>query len=127
MANKREVIEIPGLSHNAPIPLGAKIGNLIYSSAISGRESEKSGLPDDPDLQAELLFRNIRAFMKKAGGTPDNIIHMTVFLKEEKHRESINKEWLKMFPNENDRPARHALTIDLRGKVLFQIELVAVL
>lgn len=127
MATKREVIEIPGLSHGAPIPMGAKIGGFVFSSAISGRDPETGALPEDPDRQAEVLFRNLRTFMKNAGGTPGHIAHMTVFLKEEKYRESINKEWLKMFPDEKDRPARHAVTADLRGHVLFQVEIVAVL
>lgn len=65
--------------------------------------------------------------MENAGGAPDNIAHMTVSLKEEKYRDSINKEWVKMFPDEKDRPARHAITADLRGHVLFQVEIVAVL
>ena len=52
---------------------------------------------------------------------------MTVFLRDEKYRDSINKAWLKMFPNEHNRPARHAVKADLRGEVLFQIEVTAVL
>ena len=46
--------------------------------------------------------------MEKAGGTTEDIGHMTVFLKEESYRDAINKEWLKMFPDEHNRPARHA-------------------
>ena len=124
---KRSVIEIPGLAHNAPIPMGAKVGNLIFSSAISGRDPETEKLPPDPDEQAEILFQNIRRFMQLAGGTPENIGHMTVFLKDEKYRESINKAWVKMFPDEHNRPARHAVKIEMRGEVLFQVELIAVL
>jgi len=52
---------------------------------------------------------------------------MKVYLKEEKYRDSVNKAWVKMFPDEHDRPARHALKVDLRGEVLFQIEVIAVL
>jgi len=124
---KRKVIEIPGLAHQAPIPMGARIGNIVYSSAISGIEPQTKSPPQDPDKQAEALFRNIRTFMKQAGGTPEDIIRMTVYLKEESYREAINKEWVKMFPDEHSRPARHAIKIELRGEVLFQIELVAVL
>jgi hypothetical protein len=32
-----------------------------------------------------------------------------------------------MFPNEEDRPARHAITAELRGGMLFQLEIIAVL
>ena len=124
---KRKSVEIEGMEHGAPIPNGAVLGNFIFSSAISGKDPKNGVLPSDPDEQAEVLFRNLRTFMEKAGGTPDNIGHMTVFLKEEKYRDSINKAWLKMFPNEHDRPARHAVKADLRGQVLFQVEVIAVL
>jgi len=124
---KRTVIEMPGLAHGVPIPNGAKIGNVAFSSAISGKNAETGKVPENPDEQAEVLFRNIHKFMELAGGTPENIGHMTVYLKDEKDRESINKAWLKMFPDEHNRPARHALKAELRGGLLFQIELIAVL
>ena len=124
---KRKVIHIPGLSHQAPIPNGAKIGNVVFSSAISGLDPKTNELPKEPERQAEILFKNIRTFMELAGGTTEDIGHMTVFLKEESYRGAINKEWLKMFPDEHNRPARHAIKIELRGEVLFQIELIAVL
>ena len=123
---KRKSIHIEGMEHGAPIPNGAVIGNIVFSSAISGKDATGI-LAEDPDEQAEALFRNLRLFMEKAGGTPDDIGHMTVFLKEEKYRDSVNKAWLKMFPDEHDRPARHALKADLRGQLLFQIEVIAVL
>jgi enamine deaminase RidA (YjgF/YER057c/UK114 family) len=124
---KRKGIHIEGMEHGAPIPNGTVIGNMVFSSAISGKDAKTGLLSPDPDEQAEAMFRNLRLFMEKAGGTPDNIAHMTVFLKEEKLRDSVNKAWLKMFPDEHDRPARHALKADLRGQFLFQIEVIAVL
>ena len=124
---KRTVIEMPGLSHAAPIPNGAKIGNMVFSSAISGKDTATDKVPADADEQAEALFKNIRKFMELAGGTPENIAHMTVFLKDEKDRDSINKAWNKMFPDEHNRPARHAIKADIRGGLLFQVELIAVL
>jgi 2-iminobutanoate/2-iminopropanoate deaminase len=124
---KRVSVEIPGLSHGAPIPMGARIGNLVYSSGISGRDPKTNELPTDPDRQAERLFQNVRTFMAQAGGTTDAIIRMTVYVSDEKYRETINHEWLKMFPDAHDRPARHATRPELRGGVLFQVEVVAVL
>jgi len=124
---KRRTIHVKGMEHGAPIPNGAVIGNLVFSSAISGKDARTGVLPTEPEEQAEAMFRNLRLFMEAAGGTPDNIAHMTVFLKEEKYREAVNKAWLKMFPDEHDRPARHALKAELRGDVLFQIEVIALL
>lgn len=124
---QRRSIHIPGMKHGAPIPNGAALGNLIFSSAISGKDAKTGVLSPDPDEQAEAMFRNLRLFMETAGGTPANVGYMKVYLREEKLRDAVNKAWLKMFPDEHDRPARHALKAELRGDLLFQIEVIAVL
>ena len=126
MANRKS-LHIKGMEHGAPIPNGVVIGNMIFSSAISGKDAKSGVLSPDPDEQAAAMFRNLSLFMESAGGAPDNIAHMKVYLKEENLRDSVNKAWLKMFPDEHDRPARHAIKAELRGDVLFQIEVIAVL
>jgi 2-iminobutanoate/2-iminopropanoate deaminase len=124
---KRKSLHIKGMEHGAPIPNGVVIGNMIFSSAISGKDAKSGVLSPDPDEQAAAMFRNLSLFMETAGGTPANIAYMKVYLKEEKLRDSVNKAWLQMFPDEHDRPARHAIKAELRGEVLFQIEVIAVL
>jgi 2-iminobutanoate/2-iminopropanoate deaminase len=124
---KRKSLHIKGMEHGAPIPNGVVIGNMIFSSAISGKDAKSGVLSPDPDEQAAAMFRNLSLFMESAGGAPDNIAYMKVYLKEEKLRDSVNKAWLQMFPDEHDRPARHAIKAELRGEVLFQIEVIAVL
>ena len=124
---KRKSIHIEGMEHGAPIPNGAVIGNLVFSSAISGKDAKTGVLSNDPVTQADAMFRNLRLFMERAGGTPDNIAHVKVYLKDEKYRDAVNRSWVEMFPDQHDRPARHALKAELRGDVLFQIEVVAVL
>ena len=124
---KRKSIHIPGMEHGAPIPNGVIMGNMVFSSAIGGKDAKTGVLSDNPDEQAEAMFRNLKLFMESVGGTVDNIAHMKVYLKDEKYRDNVNGPWEKMFPDPHDRPARHALKVDLRGKVLFQIEVIAVL
>lgn len=125
---KREVIEIPGVTHgSAPIPMGAKIGPMVYSSAIMGKDSETDELPLEPEHQINCLFQNIQSFMEQAGGSTDQIIRMSVYLKGNEYRELFNKGWLQMFPDENNRPARHiALNPELRKGMIVQVELIAV-
>jgi len=105
VAVKRTSYYVEGETHPAPIPNGARIGNILYSSAISG------GRAEDPQEQANQLFANIRRFMEVAGGSPDNIIHMNVMLRDDKYREYINGPWEAMFPDPHNRPARHALKV----------------
>jgi len=60
---RRKSIHIKGMEHGAPIPNGVVIGNMIFSSAISGKDAKTGVLSSDPDEQAEAMFRNLRLFM----------------------------------------------------------------
>lgn len=124
---RRRSIHLEGLRHGAPIPSGAVVGNLVFSSAISGRDGASDALPAGPDEQAAAMFRNVRRFMEAAGGTPEDIGHVKVYLRDEKYRDAVNKAWLEMFPDPHNRPARHATKAELRSGVLFQVEVIAVL
>ncbi|MCL6592622.1 MAG: RidA family protein [Alicyclobacillus sp.] len=100
---------------------------MVYSSGISGMDPETGTIPDDPARQAELMFQNVRRFMEAAGGSPEDIVRVTVYLQDEKYRDLVNQEWVKMFPDPHSRPARHALHATLRNGAVMQVELVAVL
>lgn len=127
--SQREVISLPGIPHNAPLPTGAKIGNVVRSSAISGRDPASGDFSDDPERQAGVLFGNVRAFMEKAGGTPDNILHVMIYTKELRYGEVLDKEWVAMFPDADNRPARETTvkTEGMYGGRFFEIALMAVL
>src|SRR5437867_12513982 len=106
---QRKSLHIEGMEHGAPIPNGVVIGNMDFSSAISGKDAKTGLCSSDPDEQAEAMLRNPRLFMDAAGGTPDNIAHMTVFPNAEKYRDAGTTARLKMLPDEHDRPAPLAL------------------
>jgi 2-iminobutanoate/2-iminopropanoate deaminase len=126
---QREVISLPGIPHNAPLPTGAKIGSVVRSSALSGRDPTTNDFPDDPERQAAVLFENVRRFMEKAGGSPDNILHVTLYVTELRYGEVLDKEWVAMFPDANNRPARETAvkTEGMYGGRFFEVALMAVL
>jgi 2-iminobutanoate/2-iminopropanoate deaminase len=62
---KRKSFHVTGMEHGAPIPNGAAIGNMIFSSAISGKDAKTGVLSPNPDEQAEAMFRNLRLFMER--------------------------------------------------------------
>ena len=125
---KRQVLEIPGVPHHSnPIPQGVRIGNMVYSSAISGADADTGDLPEDARSQARNTFRNIRLLMEAAGGSVDNIAKMSVSLRDDGTRKFVNDAWIDMFPNENDRPARHTQSAEINPRYHVQIEFVAVL
>jgi 2-iminobutanoate/2-iminopropanoate deaminase len=125
--SKRQVIHLPGVEHKAPIPAGVRIGNMVFSSAISGRDPATGKYPDDPAEQARHAFANMATVVRAAGGDVDDIAHVTVFLKDRDAKRFVDEQWLAMFPDEEDRPARHAVTLDRGGAMQVQLEIVAVL
>ena len=123
---RRQSINLPNMAHGAPIPMGARVGNVVMSSGIGGAGADGK-MPSDPDQQAQNMFDNIRQFVEQAGGSVDDIVHVRILMKDRGQRESINKPWLEMFPDEHSRPARHALETNLGGQFIFKAEVTAVL
>jgi 2-iminobutanoate/2-iminopropanoate deaminase len=107
--------------------MGVRMGNLVFSSGVMGKDPGTDQFPADPARQTELMFQHMRALVEAAGGSLDDVAHVTVFVKDNAYREHLNREWLRAFPDEHDRPARHTLLWDLQGGMLIQCEFVAVL
>jgi len=120
-------IEVPGVSHGkAPIPMGARVGNTLYSSGIPGVDPATGQLAADAAGQARLAFDNMRALLAGGGASLEDVVRMTVYLKDNSAREHVNAEWVKCFPDPHDRPARHTLVYDLQGGMLLQLEVIAI-
>lgn len=119
-------INIPNVEHTAPIPMGARVGNMVFSSGIMGANPQTGEIPDDPAQQAEFAFQNLRTFLQLAGVTPEQVGHVTVYVKDNKYREFINKPWSELYPDPEKRPARHAVQTDLARNMLLQLEIIAV-
>lgn len=120
-------LDVPGASHNAPIPAGARVGNVLCSSAISGKDAATGLLPPDAATQTQLAFTNLKTLLQAGGATLSDVVKLTVYIKDNSVREAINAEWLACFPDPHDRPARHTLVYDLQHGMWLQLEAMAVI
>jgi enamine deaminase RidA (YjgF/YER057c/UK114 family) len=112
--------------HRNPIPTATRVGNMLFTSVIAGRDPVTGEVPDSPSEQAANAFKLLGMILEKAGATPEDVAHVTVFLKDDSARPHVNTAWLQMFPDEHSRPARHTIVLEnLAGHV--QIEAVAVI
>ena len=128
MAGKRRSIHVEDIQHGAPIPMGALVGNVLFSSGIMGTDPATGKVPEDLESQCELAFANMKALVENAGGAVEDIGSIKVWMKDRGQREAVNRPWLKMFPDENNRPARHAIEYDaFPPGVQVQLEIIAVL
>jgi enamine deaminase RidA (YjgF/YER057c/UK114 family) len=124
---RRRSVHIGEFKHVNPIPNASRIGNLLMSGVILGRDPRTGEMPADIESQCANMFAHMKAIVEAGGGTTDDIIKMTVWLKDRSQRGPVNVEWLKMFPDEHSRPARHALSMEMEGGALVQCDFTAVI
>ncbi|MBT3334227.1 MAG: RidA family protein [Rhodospirillaceae bacterium] len=126
--SKRQSIEFPGFSHANPIPGASRIGNIMMSSVIAGRDPASNEMPAELDQQIVNIFSHVRSAVETAGGSPDDILKITFWIRDPATgRGALNGEWEKMFPDENSRPARHTQTLTEAGPSQVKCDFVAVL
>jgi 2-iminobutanoate/2-iminopropanoate deaminase len=108
----RQSYEIQPVGHHAPIPMAARIGNMIMTSGIPGSDPATGEMPASLDEQARNCFRNLENVLAKAGAGKDDVLRVTVFIKSNANRQVVNPAWLEMFPDEQTRPARHQQVVE---------------
>jgi 2-iminobutanoate/2-iminopropanoate deaminase len=126
--SKRTSIDVPGLDHINPIPNASRIGPFIVSGGIFGKDPQTGKVAEGIEAQCRQTFANIRAVLAAGGATPDDVIKLSVWLKDIGDRPTMNKYWLQMFPDDHSRPARHTFpTPDLRSPLLIECEVMAII
>jgi 2-iminobutanoate/2-iminopropanoate deaminase len=124
---RRRSIHVEGLGHgDLPIPAASRLGSFLATGGIRGVDRATHVLPDDPQTQANLMFDNLAAVLEAGGASPDDVLKLTIWIKNSTLRAIVNPGWLKWFPDSKSRPARHVLIYDLPGTMVIQCEALAV-
>lgn len=124
--SKRQTCHVAGFSHANPIPAAARVGPLLMSGLINGTDPATGKLADGLEAQCACMFQQVRNVLAAGGGTPDQLVRMTVWLKDRSQRGPLNAQWLAMFPDADDRPARLSLqATELSAGILVQCEITA--
>ena len=127
--SKRRSIEIDGFGHGTnPIPAASRVGNIVMTGGVYGLDPQSRAIPDGAADQCRLMFANLKRILAAAGASPDDVVKITVFIKDPSVRDVVNPEWTAMFPDASSRPARHTLVNPyLAANMLIQCEALAVL
>jgi len=123
---RRTSIYVEGFGHKNPIPAACRIGNTLYSGGIQGTDPASGKYGATLEEQCALMFGHVRRIVDGAGGSIEDIIKMTVWMKDRTQRAALNNPWLEMFPDPNARPARHTMNGDLDGEKLVECDFVAI-
>jgi enamine deaminase RidA (YjgF/YER057c/UK114 family) len=127
---ERRSVYIAGFSHVNPIPAGCRFGNFLVTGVIVGKDAVTHELPASLEEQCANVFAHMRAIVEAAGGGTRNIVKVTVWhngiLDDPAQRAVLNRAWIAMFPDENSRPARHAVRAQIDPGQHFVCDMMAI-
>jgi 2-iminobutanoate/2-iminopropanoate deaminase len=109
---KRKSFHLDGWHPGQPIPVASQIGNLIITGLVTANDPVTRVFSPDPPAQVAQMFKNLEAVLGAAGATPEDVIRVTVYVKDRAIREHVNPVWIKMFPDEHSRPARATMPVE---------------
>ena len=103
----RQSWESASMPHSNPIPAVTRIGPLVMSSIIVGRNPGSSEVPDNIRAQLDNLFAHVGDMLASAGAEWRHVAKMTFYLPSLDLRAELNDPWVAHFPDPTSRPARH--------------------
>ena len=122
----QESIYLDEVTHRNPIPAACRIGNMLATGTISGMDTTTGNAADSLEAQCRSMFERVREVMATAGMNCGDILRMTVWLKDPSDRGALNAEWLRMFPDPRQRPARMVVPYLGNAALLVQCDVLAV-
>jgi 2-iminobutanoate/2-iminopropanoate deaminase len=122
---RRRVVNIPGVAHTNPIPMGVRIGRYAFSSRILPLDPATGKPPEGLDRQAEVLFGNVRAFLAAADVTPANVTQARVFILDRSLLPALEPHWSALFPDSAKQPVRHVVTYPQTPALQVYLEIIA--
>lgn len=125
---KRTSIYLDAFGHANPIPVACRVGNILTSGIVYGLDPATGKVAPTLEEQCAFMFKHMRAIVEAGGGTVDDIVKVTVWMVDRSQRAPLNAEWLAMFPDAEDRPARQAIQAEALGAgMLIQLDFLAVI
>ena len=112
--------------HKNPIPAAALQGGVLASSSIMGINPSTGGFPATVEEQFALAFAHFEAILAHAGAKPQDVLKMDLHFADKADRPLANQHWLRLYPDPDRRPARHAHQSNLPAGCRLRIEFLAV-
>ena len=116
-------------SNGAPAAIGPysqaiRVGDMLFTSGVIPVDPATGNIPEGSAAQAQQAFTNLTNLIQDAGGSMENVIKTTVFIKEMDDFGVINEVYAKFFPEPF--PARSCVAVKTLPKgVLVEVEVIA--
>jgi 2-iminobutanoate/2-iminopropanoate deaminase len=100
----RAPLEIPGVRHKDPVPMGVRLGEYVFSSAVVP-DAPGGGHPEGI-AAIHQAFANLESLLDAAGAGPDDASHVNVYLGRWDLHDDMVDTWVAAFPEPDSRPTR---------------------
>ena len=117
------------VSEKSPAAIGPysqaiTVGNMLFTSGQIPINPATGDIPEGVEAQAEQALTNVKNLIEAAGGSIENVVKTTVFIKEMDDFAKVNAVYAKYF--EKDCPARSCVEVARLPKdVLLEVEAIA--
>jgi 2-iminobutanoate/2-iminopropanoate deaminase len=125
VGERRTTLQIPNVAHTNPIPMGVRIGNMLFSSRVLPYDAQTGQPPDTVERQAECLFENVRTLLQLAGAQPDHITQGRLFVFDRADLPLAEKHWHALVGDPG--PTLHTVHYGLAPALKIMLELIAII
>ena len=112
----RTNLEIPGISHHDPIPMGAVTGGVFTTSGVDGRDPESNQEPRGVAAQSRGVLDNVDRLLAQVGLDRGDLHHVTVLLGQLSYLSEFEPVWAEAFPDQAVAPALQVLELGLPAR-----------
>jgi 2-iminobutanoate/2-iminopropanoate deaminase len=86
-ALRQKSIEVKGLSHGAaPIPMACRVGPILETTGIMGKNPDTGEMPSNAEAQAHLCFQNLERVLKAAEMDMGDVVKISVVVVDDTYR-----------------------------------------
>jgi 2-iminobutanoate/2-iminopropanoate deaminase len=118
IGGKRSTLEIPGIGHQDPIPMGVVTGGVFTSSGVDGRNPETGKPPRGVRAQAEMTLQNLQRLLDQASLPRSALVHVTGLVGEQSYADELAAAWKDMFADQAAAPAFQLMELGLPARDL---------
>lgn len=122
---RRRMLQVSGVAHVNPIPLGVRIGQYLFSSRVLPYDPAAGAPPDEVAQQAAHLFANVRALLTEGGLEPATITQGRVFLADPADLPLVEPLWRDLVATARQTPALQVTPYALAPSLQVMLEFIA--
>jgi 2-iminobutanoate/2-iminopropanoate deaminase len=125
VGQRRQPLYLPKVAHSNPIPMGVRIGPMLFSSRVLPHDPATGQPVQGIERQAECLFQNVQALLTLGGFTGRDLLQGRLFVADRAYVPIGDGHWQALTAGSDRAPVLHTVHYDLVPSLLIMLEVIA--